>query len=170
MSERSTNILNFSQPELEAWMQDRGFERYRSRQIVQWFYKKGVGDFEGMSDLPKPLRDELHKSFYFFLPKIVERQKAKDRTVKFLFELEDGARVEAVLLRDQAQQENTLCISSQVGCKFGCAFCRTATMGFKRNLRSGEILGQYFTARAASENIQVHRIVIMGMGEALDNF
>jgi len=166
-----TNILNMSQLELERWMAEQGLEKYRAGQIFQWLYQRSVFDFEKMTDLPKDLRRVLKKDFYSSLPEIKEIIRSEDLATKFLFELEDGARIEAVLIPDENEKENTLCVSSQVGCRFGCGFCRTGGIKFKRNLKTGEILGQYLAVRARLKHGEaIQRLVFMGMGEPLDNF
>ena len=171
MSSERKNLLNLSQEELEQWMNEQGWERYRARQLWLWLYKKEVSGFDQMTDLPKFLRAELKKHFYFHLPEVIEKTQAQDQTTKFLLELEDGKKIEAVLIPDPDQRENTLCLSVQVGCKFGCKFCYTARRGWERNLTSGEILGQYFAVRSLyPKKFKIHRLVMMGMGEPLDNF
>ena len=120
MQKGKTNLLNLSQDELERWGNEQGWEKYRSRQIFQWLYKKSATDFEQMTDLPKDLRTSLKNRFYFQVPKIIAEKRTRDGTVKFLFELEDQERIEAVMIPDQEQKENTLCLSSQAGCKFAC--------------------------------------------------
>ena len=152
-------------------MNEQGWERYRARQLWLWLYKKEVSGFDQMTDLPKSLRAELKKHFYFHRPEVIEKTQAQDQTTKFLLELEDGKKIEAVLIPDPDQRENTLCLSVQVGCKFGCKFCYTARRGWERNLTSGEILGQYFAVRSLyPKKFKIHRLVMMGMGEPLDNF
>ncbi len=171
MVKEKVNLLNLSQPELSSWAAEQGLEKYRSRQVFQWLYKKTTLDFERMTDLPKDLRSGLSEHFYLRLPKIVETKTAEDGAIKFLLELEDRKRIEAVMIPDQAGQENTLCLSSQVGCKHGCGFCYTGSIKFQRNLASGEILGQYFAVRARlPKRAEINRLVFMGMGEPLDNF
>jgi len=171
MAEPQANILNLTWLELETWMRQNGLEPYRSRQIFQWLYKKSATDFEQMTDLPKDLRTSLKNRFYFQVPKIIAEKRTRDGTVKFLFELEDQERIEAVMIPDQEQKENTLCLSSQAGCKFACGFCYTGTISFKRNLTSAEILGQYFSVQGRLPGrAEIHRLVFMGMGEPLDNF
>jgi len=163
------NILNLSPAELEQWMIDAGAQAYRGRQVSRWLYQRGAASFEQMTDLPAGLREKLDSRFYIHLPQVLRQAEARDGTTKFLFELEDLSRIEAVLIPEQG--ENTLCLSAQVGCKYGCGFCYTATVGFQRNLKSGEILGQYLAVTSAmSKDFRIHRLVIMGMGEALDNF
>ena len=171
MPSKRKNLLNLSQAELEQWMVEKGWERYRARQILLWLYKKHTTSFAEMTDLPKSLRQELEENFYFYIPRILEQKKAEDETSKFLLELEDKKTIEAVLIPDHTQRENSLCLSVQVGCKFGCKFCYTAQRGFERNLTSGEILGQYFAVRSLyPKKFKIHRLVMMGMGEPLDNF
>jgi 23S rRNA (adenine2503-C2)-methyltransferase len=165
------SILNLSQQELEQWMTDAGAQAYRGRQVFQWLYQKGATSFEQMTDLPAALREKLNGCFDIHLPQIIRRAEARDGTTKFLFELEDLNRIESVLIWEPEQRENTLCVSAQVGCKYGCGFCYTATIGFQRNLASGEILCQYLAVKCGTgKAVNIHRLVIMGMGEALDNF
>jgi len=171
MEPKKTNILNFSSHELEAWMTVHGAQAYRARQIWQWLFAKDVLEFEDMTDLPAELRKELADHFYIHLPRVVRKTEDRDGAAKFLFELHDQEHIEAVLLPEAEAGENTLCVSVQVGCKYGCGFCYTATMGFKRNLKSGEIAGQYLAVKSQYPALfKIHRLVVMGMGEALDNF
>ena len=150
-------------------MSGNGHQPYRGRQVFQWLYKKSAGNFENMTDLPANLRAELENSFSIQIPKVLTKSEAHDGTTKFLFELHDHERIEAVLIPEP--EENTLCISVQVGCKYGCGFCCTATIGFKRDLQSGEILGQYLAVKSKyPADFKIQRLVVMGMGEALDNF
>ena len=169
MEQEKPNILNSSLEELEKWISGHGAEPYRGRQVFQWLYQKGAIGFDEMTDLPAKLRAELKNNFSIHLPSVAGKNEARDGTTKFLFELFDHERIEAVLIPEP--EENTLCVSVQVGCKYGCEFCYTATIGFKRSLQSGEIVGQYLAAKSQyPKDFKIHRMVIMGMGEALDNF
>jgi len=165
------NLLNTSQDELENWMTGHGEQSYRGRQVMHWLYQKQASGLPEMTDLPAKLREKLAGHFYISLPSIINKSEAGDGAVKFLFGLEDQQKIEAVLIPEPSQNENTLCISVQAGCKYGCAFCATAQIGFKRDLTSGEILGQYLAVmKNYPPDFRIHRLVIMGMGEALDNF
>lgn len=172
------NLLDYTKEELEELIQPK----FRTKQIYEWIYKKDVDSFDEMLNLPKDLRKELSTKFYFDPLKKIKEEKSKDGSIKYLFELKDGKTVETVLLpmKDQEVDENgditrhtryTICVSSQVGCKMGCAFCLTAKGGFVRNLTAGEIVGQVLYLKKEN-NIPHHRrvnIVYMGMGEPLNN-
>jgi 23S rRNA (adenine2503-C2)-methyltransferase len=145
-----------------------GEKPFRARQVLRWLYKNAAPDFETMSDLAKPLRQRLSQvaCLTHMVPQQVE--EAGDGTQKLLYVLDDGARIESVLIPEE--DHHTLCVSSQVGCRQGCAFCRTATLGFSRNLRPAEITGQVLAARhLVDEARPLTNLVFMGMGEPLDN-
>ncbi|MCV3381760.1 23S rRNA (adenine(2503)-C(2))-methyltransferase RlmN [Campylobacter sp. IFREMER_LSEM_CL2127] len=172
------NILDFTKEELENLVQPK----FRAKQIFEWVYKKYADDFLQMSSLPKDFRVYLQENFHFSPLKCVKDEKSKDGSIKYLFELLDGKKIEAVLLpmKEELVDENgkiikharyTICVSSQVGCKSGCSFCLTAKGGLKRNLTAGEIVGQILWIKKHN-NIPYERrvnIVYMGMGEPLDN-
>jgi 23S rRNA (adenine2503-C2)-methyltransferase len=165
------NLLNSSLDELEKWMEDHGAERYRGRQVWKWLYQKGAVSFEEMTDLPASLREKLAGHFCIRLPQLLKKTEAADRAAKFLFELEDRQKIEAVLISEPEKNENTLCLSVQAGCRYGCAFCATGSIGFHRDLKSGEILGQFLAVKKNyPPDFKIQRLVVMGMGEALDNF
>ncbi len=172
------HILNYTKKELEKIVQPK----FRAKQLYNWIYTKKVTDFSKMENLPKDMRAKLAQEFEILSSKIVSKQVSRDGSIKYLFELYDGHTVEAVLLLMKPAQYNedgsikhlakyTVCVSSQVGCKVGCAFCLTAKGGFVRNLTAGEIVEQilqiYIDNNIAS-NRKVN-IVYMGMGEPLDN-
>jgi 23S rRNA (adenine2503-C2)-methyltransferase len=155
---------------------------FRAKQIYSWVYHKYINSFDEMKNIPKVLRDELKENYEINLLKIIKIEDSTDGSRKYLFELNDGNRVEAVLLlmkkpeyHDDGgikhQAKYTVCISCQVGCKVGCAFCLTAKSGFLRNLTAGEIVEQVRLIKK-DNNIEANRrlnIVYMGMGEPLDN-
>jgi 23S rRNA (adenine2503-C2)-methyltransferase len=171
MEPSKKNLLGLSQAEIEEWMTGHGEQSYRGRQVIHWLYQKQASGIEQMTDLPAKLREKLAAHFCVSIPRVLKKSEAADGAVKFLFELEDKEKIEAVLIPEPAQQENTLCVSAQAGCKYGCAFCATARLGFQRSLSSGEILGQYLAVmKEYPPAFRIHRLVIMGMGEALDNF
>lgn len=155
-------------PALEAAFARMGQPRYRAGQVYAWLQARGATSFDEMTDLPKPLRTALLQKFTIrgcgIEKKFVSRY---DETVKYLYRLDDGELVEAVLMR--YQYGDSLCISTQAGCKMGCVFCATALGGFMRNLSASEMLGQVHTAQRDSGR-RVSHIVLMGMGEPLDNF
>ena len=136
----NTNLYGLTFQELEDLMLELGYKTYSGRQIFQWMYQKKVFDFEGMTNLSKKLRAELTQNYSIGLPKILQAKVSEDQTVKYLFQLDDGNLIEAVKIPDDPRL--TLCMSSQVGCPLGCKFCKTAQIGFKRNIEVGEILSQ----------------------------
>lgn len=146
-------------------------ERYRSQQIFRWIHEKCVVTFEEMSNLPKTFREEIADRFSIGALKLLSIHTSDDgSTEKFLFSCVDGEKIESVIIRDE--NRTTVCISSQVGCRMGCAFCRTGGMGFIRNLTTGEIVDQLLNMRRflRSKGEDITNIVFMGMGEPLDNF
>lgn len=173
------NILDLTKDELEKEISE---PKYRAKQIYQWIYQKYVDDFSEMNNLSKKFRDELNEKFEIYIPKIVQKEISQDGSVKYLFELKDGHTVESVLLpmKKEVRDENgkiikeakySICISTQVGCKVGCAFCLTAKGGFVRNLTPGEIVSQVLAIKKDNKIASKKRvnIVYMGMGEPLDN-
>lgn len=172
------NILDFTLNELENEVSPK----FRAKQIYEWIYKKGVKSFDEMLNLPKELRANLSENFYLDPVKCAKCEESIDGSKKYLFELKDGKTIESVLLpmKDELADENgkisrharyTICVSSQVGCKMGCAFCLTAKGGFVRNLTAGEIVGQILYIKIANKIPYERRVnvVYMGMGEPLDN-
>jgi 23S rRNA (adenine2503-C2)-methyltransferase len=165
----STNLLDLSPAEMEALAETLGAPRYRGRQLAQWIYLKGVTDLEAMSDLPRAFRTALAEQAGVELPEIERRTPSQDGSQKLVLRYPDGARVQAVLMPDGDRL--TLCVSTQVGCGFGCAFCFTGTMGLERNLSAGEIVAQVLVARAGlAAGERLTHIVYMGMGEPLANY
>lgn len=172
------NILDFTLNELENEVSPK----FRAKQIYEWIYKKGAKNFDEMLNLPKELRANLSENFYLDPVKCAKCEESIDGSKKYLFELKDGKTIESVLLpmKDELADENgkisrharyTICVSSQVGCKMGCAFCLTAKGGFVRNLTAGEIVGQILYIKIANQIPYERRVnvVYMGMGEPLDN-
>jgi 23S rRNA (adenine2503-C2)-methyltransferase len=172
------NIKELSPEALGAWLAAEGQAPYRARQILQWIYQKGAESFAAMSDLPNALRDRLAAAFTFGGPRVVRLARAEDSTRKFLLALADGAQIESVLIPAELGERLTLCISSQVGCGMGCAFCATATLGLQRGLAAHEIVDQVLMARRAlgdaarsgEPQSTITNIVFMGMGEPLHNY
>jgi 23S rRNA (adenine2503-C2)-methyltransferase len=155
--------------QLEDLATELGASRYRGRQIATWLYRKGVVDIEKMSDLPRDFRSALAARAVAVLPEVERATPSQDGSRKLVFRLDDGARVSAVLMPDDGR--TTLCLSTQVGCGYACAFCLTGTMGLARNLTAAEIVGQLLAASAlGAEGERVTHIVFMGMGEPLANF
>ncbi len=168
MSETITNFFNCTHSDLEALLQGFGKEKYRASQIYKWAYEKRIFDPEQMSNLAKDFRTEVSKIFSFELPKVVEHHVSQDGTQKFLFDVGDGLTVESVLI--PADDRNTLCVSSEVGCNMACQFCFTGKQKLKKRLSVQQIVGQYLQAAfMLKEPQRITNIVFMGMGEPLDN-
>ena len=160
------DILSLSPEELRKTVQELGLPGYRSKQISEWL-TRGCRDFSEMSNLPKSLRESLPEHFELTAPKMLRRQISKeDGTEKFLWGLKDSNSVETVFMR--YHYGNSVCISSQVGCRQGCCFCASTIGGLVRNLTPGEMLDEVlFTEQEAGD--RVSNIVLMGIGEPMDN-
>ncbi len=155
--------------ELEAALEARGHRPYHARQIFRWIYKKGVTDFENMTDLSRPLRSDLASHFRIATPALIAKDTSSDGTVKLLLGLDDHARIESVFIPETPSQ--TFCVSTQVGCAMKCGFCLTGKMGLVRNLTAGEIAGQVrVLAGQLGLRDSKFNIVLMGMGEPLHNY
>jgi len=164
-----TRLKDMTLPELEAFISDLGKERYRARQIMRWMYQAGALTFDEMTNLAREVRVYLDDLATLQDPEVVRMKRAQDGTTKLLFRLEDGLHVEGVLI--PGRNHWTACLSTQVGCRMGCRFCLTGAQGFKRNLKAGEITGQLLQMRRRTEEgKKVRNVVLMGMGEPLDNY
>lgn len=165
----SVELTELTRPELEDALGELGLERYRAAQIFQWVYRRGVSEVEAMTDLSHEHRRVLAEHFTITTPPVARHDVSSDGTEKFLLTLQDGRHVESVFIPDTPNQ--TFCVSTQVGCAMGCAFCLTATMGLVRNLTPGEIVGQ---VRRLADTLHLRderfNIVFMGMGEPLHNY
>ncbi|NBI09115.1 23S rRNA (adenine(2503)-C(2))-methyltransferase RlmN [Colidextribacter sp. OB.20] len=161
------DIKSMTLEELTTWLKDQGEPAFRARQVFQWLYR-GVTSFEEMTNLSKPLRQKLVETALLAPPQVARRQMSQqDGTVKYLWRLRDGSCVESVLMR--YQHGNTVCISCQVGCRMGCAFCASTIAGKVRDLTPAEMLDQVLFTQIDS-GAPVSNIVLMGIGEPLDNF
>ena len=161
------NLLGMTTEELKNFVQELGEKPFRGKQLFKWV-NRGITDFEEMTDFSKALRAKLSSAAYVGSLKTLNVQKdTKDGTRKFLFGLEDGNAIESVFM--QYKYGNSLCVSSQVGCKMGCRFCATALDGFTRNLTAGEMLEQIYVAERETGK-EINHIVVMGMGEPFDNY
>ena len=162
-----TDIVSLLPQELEKEILALGLPKYRASQIGKWL-GRGVRSFEEMSDLPKALRQTLDEHFIVYKPKVISKQvSALDGTIKYLWELRDGNAVETVVM--SYQYGNTVCISSQVGCRQGCAFCASTIGGLVRGLEPSEMLDEVLFSELDSGK-KISHIVLMGIGEPLDNF
>jgi 23S rRNA (adenine2503-C2)-methyltransferase len=163
------DIGEFDLAELEDALAGSGAPRFHARQIFQWIHRRGVTDFESMTDLSRALRLRLDDEFRVSTPEVARTERSVDGTVKFLLQLADGNLIESVYIPDTPS--NTFCLSTQVGCAMRCAFCLTGKMGIVRNLSAGEIVGQVrVLARELGMLSQRFNIVLMGMGEPLHNY
>ena len=163
------DLKDLSLSELRNLVASLGKEKYRTPQILRWLYSIGVQSPDEMSNLSKKFREELNQISFISELLPLRTEEAKDGTRKFLFQLDDGNRIESVLIPEKDRL--TLCVSTQVGCAMGCRFCLTGKKGFKRNLTSSEILNQVLTARRAlPQETSITNIVLMGMGEPLANY
>ena len=153
--------------ELEEMLGELGQPKFRAAQLYRWL-QSGETDFDSMTNIPLSLRNELKEKTYIADVKIVRRFKSRlDETVKYVYELYDGEYIESVLMK--YEHGYTVCISTQVGCRMGCSFCASGIAGLTRNLTASEMLAQ-ITAAQRDNGIRVSNVVMMGMGEPLDNF
>jgi len=162
------NLLGYSVSQMEALFQQLGERPYRGKQLFKWLYNNRQYDFGLMTDLTKEIRGKLSETYEFRSPTLERKAESQDGTVKFLFRLDDGALIETVLIPDEERQ--TLCLSSQAGCALGCHFCATGTMGLKRNLTVGEMVGQLLHVRENYSDSAFSNVVFMGMGEPFNNY
>ncbi|MBI5802641.1 MAG: 23S rRNA (adenine(2503)-C(2))-methyltransferase RlmN [Verrucomicrobia bacterium] len=193
-----TDIKSITRAELEARLTEWGAPHYRGGQVLDWLYKRRATSWDTMTNLPKPLRARLAENFSHRVLDLVRKQGARDTTQKFLWRLADGALIESVLipanpaLYGEASDRHTLCVSTQVGCAYGCKFCASGLDGWKRNLGPEEIVEQVLavervlssefrvpdpttdtqpkTQNSKPEARMVNNLVIMGMGEPLANY
>jgi 23S rRNA (adenine2503-C2)-methyltransferase len=161
------NFYDFTTKELENAIGALGNEKYRARQLYQWVYNKGILDFAEMTNIAKGLRTVFKEMFDTSLPKITEKIQSKDGSVKLGLSCSDGKIMESVLMPDEGR--NTLCVSTQIGCRMGCTFCVTGSIGFVRNLSASEIIGQIMAVKQYLGDQRMTSIVFMGMGEPVDN-
>ena len=161
------NIKSMTQPELAALLKELGQPGFRAKQVYSWLHK-GVRSYDEMTDLPQSLRQQLAEIYPICPPEVVRKQEsARDGTIKYLWKLSDGNCVETVLMR--YHYGNTVCISTEVGCRMGCAFCASTLGGLVRRLEPFEMLDQVLFTQIDS-GLPISRIVLMGIGEPLDNF
>lgn len=172
-----TDLKTLDRAGIQALCKDMGVERYRADQLFEWVFGSTVSSFDDMSNLPKALRERLASETRFYRALESNRQVSADGTAKFLFRLEDDRQVEAVLIPeffdDGVADRLTVCVSSQVGCMFGCSFCATGRMGLLRNLTTGEIVDQVLHINdyaLANFGKRITNIVYMGMGEPMHNY
>lgn len=164
------SIYSLQLDELKDWLKEQGEKPFRAEQVFDWLYKKRAVSFEDMSNLSKTLRDKLEEHFVLTTLDTIIQQTSSDGTIKFLFEMHDGKSIETVLMRHE--YGNSVCVTTQVGCRIGCTFCASTLGGLKRNLEAGEIVAQVVKVQQALDETdeRVSSIVIMGIGEPFDNY
>ena len=186
MAER-TNLLDLTLPRLTEWFAQQGEKPFRAKQVFRWIHQRGVADFDAMTDIAKSLREKLKATAQVRAPAILSEHRSEDGTVKFLFDVGVGNGIETVFIPED--DRGTLCVSSQVGCALDCKFCSTGRQGFNRDLTVAEIIGQLWIANRRLRELQaegtfsrlsaadpgpdfrpVTNVVMMGMGEPLNNF
>ncbi len=169
------DIKAYSREELASFLETLGQPRFRTKQIVQWLYQRGVSSYDDMTDLPKALRAELAEKTPLTAPTMLDRRRSHDGTRKYVWQFPDGSGVETVAMpsRDRnaagIPQRLTVCFSTQVGCAIGCAFCATGREGFARNLTPGEMVDQVLLA-GKDFDMRVSNVVAMGQGEPFLNY
>ena len=162
-----TDLKSMDLAEMTAFLKEQGEPAFRAKQVFQWLHR-GATSFAEMTNLPKPLRDKLAQACFITAPQVERKQVSQqDGTIKYLWRLSDGNCVETVLMR--YHHGNTVCISSQVGCRMGCAFCASTIGGKVRDLTAAEMLDQVLFTQLDS-GLNISNIVLMGIGEPLDNF
>lgn len=161
------NLLDYSLDELSLWMKENNEKPFRAKQVYSWLYNE-VWDFNEMKNLPISLKNKLSENFRIEIPKIVQSLESKlDKTTKILFAFNDGNIIESVIMK--YKHGNSICISTQIGCRMGCTFCASTLDGRVRNLTAGEILSQILVAQSIIGE-RISNIVLMGSGEPLDNY
>jgi 23S rRNA (adenine2503-C2)-methyltransferase len=175
MTNTRTNLIGLTREELTEALATIGEKPFRAKQLWHWLYHQGAKDFADMTTLSKSMREKLPEHFYVGRPEVVQHLTSVDGSQKWLFRLEDGNEVEAVLIPEE--DRGALCISSQVGCSLNCSFCNTGTQRIVRNLTAAELVGQVMAARDSQgewpsglDGRKIVNIVLMGMGEPLMNF
>ncbi|ENK1242548.1 23S rRNA (adenine(2503)-C(2))-methyltransferase RlmN [Clostridium botulinum] len=162
------NILDFKLEELKEWLIFKEEKAFRAKQIFNWIYDKFIFEFNDMKNIPEKTKELLSDNFYIGVPKIIKKLVSQDNnTYKFLFEYKDGNIIESVVMK--YKHGNSICVSTQVGCRMGCKFCASTLDGVIRNLTSGEILSQILVAQKEIGE-RISNVVLMGSGEPLDNF
>ncbi|MDP5273367.1 23S rRNA (adenine(2503)-C(2))-methyltransferase RlmN [Chengkuizengella axinellae] len=163
-------IYDYTLEELQTWVKEKKQPTFRADQIFDWLYVKRISSFEEMSNIPKKLRDQLEEHFNFVTLNEITRFQSKDGTIKFLFELHDKNAIETVIMKHD--YGNSICVTTQVGCRVGCTFCASTLGGLKRDLSAGEIIAQVVQAqqRLDKTNERISSIVIMGIGEPFENY
>lgn len=164
-------LTQLSQEELLEWFEQQGERAFRLKQVQEWLYQKAASSWEDLSNLSRATRSKLHCAFRFPKLKLLKVEDSADgQTKKFLWEMEDGQRVESVLIESGIRR--TLCVSSQIGCRARCSFCASGKLGLARNLEAHEIINQLLSVNQflKERGERITHVVFMGMGEPLENF
>jgi 23S rRNA (adenine2503-C2)-methyltransferase len=163
-------VYDLTLEEWQDWMKANGEQAFRGGQVFDWLYVKRVSSFEEMSNLSKGLREKLEAQFNFVTLSEIDKYQSKDGTVKFLFELQDKNAIETVIMKHN--YGNSVCVTTQVGCRVGCTFCASTLGGLKRDLQPGEIVAQVVKAQQLLDatDERVSSIVVMGIGEPFENY
>ncbi|MDQ0270287.1 23S rRNA (adenine(2503)-C(2))-methyltransferase RlmN [Cytobacillus purgationiresistens] len=169
-TDHKPSIYSLQLHDVKEWLKENNEKAFRAEQIFDWLYTKRVTTFDDMSNLSKGLREKLENQFTLTTLKTIIQQQSADGTIKFLFELHDGYSIETVLMRHD--YGNSVCVTTQVGCRIGCTFCASTLGGLKRHLEAGEIVAQVVKCQQALDETdeRVSSVVIMGIGEPFDNY
>lgn len=164
------SIYSLRLEQLQDWIVENGDKKFRAAQVFEWLYVKRVKTYDEMTNIPKSLREKLSENFLLTTLSTIIKQESKDGTIKFLFQLQDGYSIETVLMRHD--YGNSICVTTQVGCRIGCTFCASTLGGLKRHLLAGEIVEQVVKVQQILDESEerVSSIVIMGIGEPFDNY
>ena len=160
------NLYGLTRTELENYFESIGEKKFKALQVFEWLYQKRCENIEEFSNIKKEIREKLKNDFTLYLPKLIKREIDTD-TEKFLFELQDGEKIEAVLMKHN--YGNSVCVSSQVGCNMGCRFCESGRLKKVRNLETYEIVEQILLIEKYI-NKRIDSVVLMGIGEPFDNY
>ena len=161
------NILDLSLDELKQWMKNNGESQFRAKQVWDWIYKD-IWNFESMNNIPQGIKEKLENNFFIGIPELIEEYTSKqNNTRKYLYALHDGNLIECVVMK--YKHGNSICISTQVGCRMGCKFCASTIGGMIRNLTTGEMLSQIMKSQHLIKE-RISNVVLMGSGEPFDNF
>lgn len=170
IKEAKASLYSLTFSELKKWLASVSEPAFRAKQIYDWLYVKRVTEIDEMTNLSKDLRQKLANGFTLTSLRLVKKQTSNDGTIKFLFELHDGYSIETVIMRHD--YGNSVCVTTQVGCRIGCTFCASTLGGKKRDLAAGEIVAQVVEAERAmnEEGERISSCVVMGIGEPFDNY
>ena len=164
----SKDIKELSLADLQFYLKSKNDPAFHAKQIFEWIYQRGAQDFKDMTNLSHELKAQLKKDFCFSRAELQEKKLSKDGTIKFLLKVGEGESIETVYI--PTEKRGTICLSTQVGCKFKCTFCASGFNGFSRNLSCAEILNQILFVKASVRPKEITHIVFMGTGEPFDNY